>query len=396
MWGKLLQKRGHALYSFVGDFSSCGAQLTLAGSINAHRSLQQPFLRSYKTRNNRRKRGKLPIPKQPYKVHTGKSEDHDSFKPSKIVTYGEKIHGVPRSFQANEIDPEEVDDGEIGFESFLGEESQHPVRESVPFGEWTPYSVRTGAVGKKLGMLGVWDMYGQYRPLTVVQIHGCEINEVKKRLIGRRGDMPQIYLEVGAGDVSLRQIKKSRLCHFRKIGVTPKKKIFNFKITPDAILPAGTKITARHFVPGQYLDVISVSQGQGFSGAIKRHNFASQEATHGNSLSHRKVGSIGQCQDPGKVFKGKKMPGNMGNSRVYTRNNLLYKIDVERNLLYLAAHIPGPAGSMCVLKDAVGAQWAPENPPPFPTYFPEEDEEQVNEIVMDLSHRKDPMRAYEN
>lgn len=385
MWGNV-QKRGAGL--ICKEMLKPATRLNDCGSFAW--SVQQP-VRNFKKRANR----KVPIPKQPYKEHTGDMEGYDRFKPGKLISTGEKIHGVSRNFQANVIDPEEKDDGEIGYRSYLGEKSPLPVRNAVPFGEWTPFSVRAGAVGRKLGMMGVWDNYGRYRACTVVQIQGCEICEVKKRLTGRRLDIPQVYLQIGAGDVNLRQVRKTKLCHFRKLGVKPKKKVYDFKITPDAILPTGTPIVARHFVPGQFLDITSVSRGKGFAGTIKRHGFSRQPESHGNSKTTRAVGSTGQCQDPGKVFKGKKMPGHMGKNQTYTRNTLLYKIDVDRNLLFIHAHIPGPQGSMCVLRDAVGAQWAPENPPPFPTYLPEEGEEQVNEIVMDVTHKKDPMLMYE-
>lgn len=141
--------------------------------------------------------------------------------------------------------------------------------------------------------------------------------------------------------------------HFLKANVPPKKYLREFPITPENALPVGYIITARHFVPGQYVDIQGVSCGKGFQGTIKRHNFSLQPATHGCSLSHRMLGSTGQRQDPGRVFKGKKMPGRMGNEKVTLEKIRIYKIDAARQLIYVRGSVPGKAGNVVYLRDSL-------------------------------------------
>jgi large subunit ribosomal protein L3 len=161
--------------------------------------------------------------------------------------------------------------------------------------------------------------------------------------------------------------------------VGPKRQLQEFQVSEEGLLPLGTTLNALHFKPGQYVDVCGTSKGKGFQGVMKLHNFAGQPASHGNSKTHRHMGSTGQCQDPGKVFKGKKMPGRMGGRRV-TRDNLwVVKIDTERNLLYLKGSVPGNAGGIVRITDA--RKKKPAEPLPFPTYIPDDDESIPAEIM---------------
>jgi large subunit ribosomal protein L3 len=155
---------------------------------------------------------------------------------------------------------------------------------------------------------------------------------------------------------------------FEAAGVAPREHLAEFRVTPDAVLPLGTPLTARHFVPGQRVIVTGVSQGKGFQGAMKRHGFSGQGASHGNSLSHRVLGATGQRQDPGRVIKGKRMPGRMGGDTVTSDGRRVYKVDVRRNLLFLEGAVPGKPGGIIRVRDSVKYPFKPEAPPPFPTY----------------------------
>uniref|UniRef100_A0A7S2BM36 Large ribosomal subunit protein uL3m n=1 Tax=Octactis speculum TaxID=3111310 RepID=A0A7S2BM36_9STRA len=218
---------------------------------------------------------------------------------------------------------------------------------------------RTGALGIKAGMLAEFDHWGTRQELTVIQLDACEVVQVKTT---KNDGYAALQLGVCAGkEKNAPQTLKN---HFAKSGVEVKRKLGEFRVADDALLPPGTKIGAAHFVPGQLLDVCGVSKGKGFQGAMKRHNFSGQRASHGVSKTHRAMGSTGQCQNPGRVFKGKKMPGRMGNDRVTIQNLWLYKIDVDRNLLYVKGHVPGQNGGFLRIQDAVKGPKFP-SPPPF-------------------------------
>lgn len=162
-------------------------------------------------------------------------------------------------------------------------------------------------------------------------------------------------------------MKTTLLKHFEKANVTPSRKLMEFRVSPDCLLDTGTKISALHFVPGQLLDVCGTSRGKGFAGVMKRWGFGGGSASHGNSLSHRAPGSTGCRQDPGRVFKGKKMAGRMGGKRVTKQNLMLLKIDPERDLLYVKGAVPGCAGSFVRVQDSIKGPFYP-SPPPVPTF----------------------------
>lgn len=152
------------------------------------------------------------------------------------------------------------------------------------------------------------------------------------------------------------------------LGIAPRTHLQEFRVTPDAFLPIGTPLTCHHFIPGQRLKVSGITQGKGFQGAMKRHGFKGQGASHGNSVSHRVLGATGCRQDPGKVIKGKKMPGQMGGDRVTVDGLLLYKVDIKRNLLYVEGSVPGKAGGLLRVSDSLKHPFTVASPPPFPTH----------------------------
>jgi large subunit ribosomal protein L3 len=184
-----------------------------------------------------------------------------------------------------------------------------------------PEGRRVGALAMKVGMLAIWDKWGQRYPTTVLQLDNCEVVQTKTEETNG-----YTALQLGVGEAKPSRVKKPQAGHFAKAGVSPKRKLQEFCVTPDAVLPAGTKIEAMHFVPGQLVDVCGISKGKGFQGVMKRWNFGGGRATHGNSLSHRIIGSTGCRQDPGKVFKNKKMPGRMGSERITTQNLTVLKV----------------------------------------------------------------------
>lgn len=295
-----------------------------------------------------------------------------------------------KEMHANYADPEEREDGSIDLRSWEGKSM--PAEKEVPFGEWNPKSKRCGVIGRKMGMMNVWDARGVRIPLCVIRLEENTVIEVRKKISPRLKEQ-RVNLQVGAGKVDPAKLKKGQLVAFRKAGVEPKEKVVEFPVSLDAILPVGTKITARHFVPGQFVDIIGRSKDKGFQGVMKRWGYAGQPASHGVSLTHRAPGSTGCRQDPGRVWPGKNLPGHMGNNRMTVLNIRLYKIDVDRDLLFLQGTVPGNDGDYIQVKDAVRRPFIVQNPPPFPTFDPssiKKEDMGVNEIVMDVSHLGDP------
>ena len=214
---------------------------------------------------------------------------------------------------------------------------------------------RTGIIGKKLGMTRVYTAEGTHIPCTVVSLENCQV-------VSHRTDERDGYtaLQLGAGEyvnrkgeAKLNRVNRAARGHFAKSNVTPKRKLAEFRVEPDNLIEVGATITAEHYVPGQKVDVVGTSIGKGFAGGTKRHNFGGLRATHGVSISHRSHGSTGQCQDPGKVFKGKKMAGHMGDVRVTTQNLEIVRVDVARGLILVKGAVPGSKGSWILIKDAV-------------------------------------------
>mmetsp|Transcript_12936 Transcript_12936/g.25518 ORF Transcript_12936/g.25518 Transcript_12936/m.25518 type:complete len:296 (+) Transcript_12936:24-911(+) len=243
---------------------------------------------------------------------------------------------------------------------------------STPLGRYIHSSVpgRTGALAIKAGMMAEFDGWGMRHELTVLFLDGCQVVQAKTK--EKNG---YTALQLGVSNAKAKNITKPLLQHFANAGVHPKRKLGEFRVNPDAILPLGTTIPASHFVPGQLVDVSGVSKGKGFQGVMKRHGFGGGRASHGVSKAHRSLGSTGQCQDPGKVFKGKKMPGRMGSDNVTMQNLQVFKVDSARNLVYLKGHVPGNAGGFVRIVDAVKGPHFPcaEGDVPYPTRLIQEE-----------------------
>jgi len=207
---------------------------------------------------------------------------------------------------------------------------------------------RTGVLAKKVGMTRVYTEEGNHVPVTVLHLDGVQV--VAQRTKERDG---YDALQLGAGKAKAKRTPKAMRGHFAKANVEPKRKLAEFRVSEDALIEPGSAITADHFVPGQKIDVAGASIGKGFAGGMKRWNFGGLRATHGVSISHRAHGSTGQCQDPGKVFKGKKMAGHLGSERVTVQNLEVVRVDVERGLVLVKGGVPGADDSWVEIRDAV-------------------------------------------
>lgn len=219
--------------------------------------------------------------------------------------------------------------------------------------------MRSGVIAKKLGMTRLFNEAGQHVPVTVLQLDNVQVVSVRSN--EHHG---YTALQLGAGTAKVKRVSQAMRGHFAKASVLPKKKLAEFRVSEDAVLAEGATLSASHYVSGQKVDVCGVSQGKGFAGAMKRHNFSGLRASHGVSVSHRSHGSTGQCQDPGKVFKGKKMAGQMGNTRVTTQNLEVVSVDEEDNLVLVRGGVPGPKGCWVLMTDAV--KIARPDSAPFP------------------------------
>jgi len=208
--------------------------------------------------------------------------------------------------------------------------------------------MRTGVIAKKLGMTRLFDETGSHVPVTVLSLDGCQVTA--QRTKDKDG---YVALQLGAGAKKAKNTSKAERGHFAKGLVEPKRHVAEFRVTEDNLIDVGAEFTADHFLPGQKVDVAGVTVGKGFAGAIKRWNFGGMRATHGVSVSHRAHGSTGQRQDPGKVFKGKKMAGHMGQDRVTTLNLTIFRVDVERGLILIKGAVPGTEGGYVRIRDAV-------------------------------------------
>lgn len=208
--------------------------------------------------------------------------------------------------------------------------------------------MRTGLIAKKLGMTRLFKEDGTHVPVTV--LHLDEVEVVDARTQERDG---YTAVQVGMSKAKVKNVTKPMRGHYARTKVEPKKTLVEFRVAEDAVLEAGTKLSAAHFVVGQKVDVTGTSKGKGFAGVMKRWNFAGLEASHGVSISHRSHGSTGQRQDPGKVFKGKKMAGHMGDERITTLNLEVAAVDAERNLIMVRGSIPGAKDGLVMIRDAI-------------------------------------------
>ncbi len=208
--------------------------------------------------------------------------------------------------------------------------------------------MRSGLIAQKLGMTRVYNDAGEQVPVTVLKVDNLQV--VAQRTEEKNG---YTAVQLGAGMAKVKNTTKPMRGHFAVAKVEPKRKLAEFRVSAENMLDVGVELSAEHFIAGQKVDVTGTSIGKGFAGAMKRHNFGGLRASHGVSISHRSHGSTGQCQDPGKVFKGKKMAGHMGSTRVTTQNLEVIRTDAERGLLLIKGAVPGSKGSWITVKDSV-------------------------------------------
>jgi large subunit ribosomal protein L3 len=208
--------------------------------------------------------------------------------------------------------------------------------------------MRSGVIVQKVGMTRLFTDDGQHVPVTVLKLDNCQV-------VAQRTEDKDGYnaVQLGSGFRKVKRTTNAMRGHFAKAKVEPKRKLAEFRVTADNLIDIGAELAANHFLEGQKIDATGVSIGKGFAGAMKRHNFGGLRASHGVSISHRSHGSTGQCQDPGKVFKGKKMAGHMGDTRITTQNLTVVKTDVMRGLIMVKGAVPGSKGGWVLLRDAV-------------------------------------------
>ncbi|WP_066552610.1 50S ribosomal protein L3 [Croceicoccus bisphenolivorans] len=209
--------------------------------------------------------------------------------------------------------------------------------------------MRTGVIAKKVGMTRLFQEDGRHVPVTVLALEDCQV--VSHRTMDRDG---YVAVQLGAGEAKLKNVAKPQREHFAKAEVTPKMKVAEFRVeAEDGLPPVGATISAEHFIAGQKVDITGHTQGKGFAGAMKRWGFGGMRATHGVSISHRAHGSTGNRQDPGRVFKNKKMAGHMGDRQRTQQNLEIVRTDADRGLLFVKGSVPGAKNSWLVVTDAV-------------------------------------------
>jgi len=208
--------------------------------------------------------------------------------------------------------------------------------------------MRSGVIAQKVGMTRVYNDAGEHIPVTVLRLDNVQV--VAQRTVDKNG---YIALQLGAGTSKVKNTTKGLRGHFAAASVEPKAKLVEFRVSEDNLIDVGAQLTASHFEAGQLVDVTGTTIGKGFAGAMKRHNFGGLRATHGVSVSHRSHGSTGSNQDPGKVWKGKRMAGHMGQTRVTTQNLEVVSTDEDRGLILVKGAVPGSKGSWIIVRDAV-------------------------------------------
>jgi large subunit ribosomal protein L3 len=208
--------------------------------------------------------------------------------------------------------------------------------------------MRSGVIAQKMGMTRIFTEGGEHVPVTVLKVDQC-------RVVAHRTQEKNGYtaLQLGAGLAKVKNVTRAERGHYAVAKVAPASRLAEFRVSPENVIEVGAEITADHFIAGQYVDVTGTSIGRGFAGSMKRHNFGGLRASHGVSISHRSHGSTGQRQDPGKVFKGKKMAGHMGDARVTTQNLQVVRTDADRGLIMVRGAVPGAKGGWVLLRDAV-------------------------------------------
>ncbi|MBC8269303.1 MAG: 50S ribosomal protein L3 [Rhodospirillaceae bacterium] len=240
--------------------------------------------------------------------------------------------------------------------------------------------MRTGLIAQKVGMSRVFADDGRHIPVTVLKVDNCQV-------VSQRTEEKDGYsaIQLGVGAAKVKRVSKAMRGHFAAAKVEPKRRLEEFRIPADAMVDVGAELSAAHFVAGQYVDVSGTTIGKGFAGAMKRHNFGGLRASHGVSISHRSHGSTGQCQDPGRVFKGKKMAGHMGSVQVTTQNLEVVSTDSERGLILIKGAVPGSKGGYVRIFDSVKRTNTLELPFPAALVGGETpvDEEVIEEVAVE-------------
>ncbi|MBS0271860.1 MAG: 50S ribosomal protein L3 [Proteobacteria bacterium] len=234
--------------------------------------------------------------------------------------------------------------------------------------------MRTGLIAEKLGMSRLLTEKGEHIPITLLKVDNCQV--VATKTTQNDG---YSAVQLGVGTAKVKRLSKAMRGHYAKAKVEPKKKLVEFRVSEDALLNVGDHLSVEHFLNGQYVDVTGTSIGKGFAGAMKRHNFGGLRASHGVSISHRSHGSTGQRQDPGKVFKGKKMAGHLGAERVTVQNLKVVLTDPARGLIGILGAVPGNPGGYVLIQDAVKKK-SPENLP-FPAALLQGSKPVVEKVV---------------
>ena len=240
--------------------------------------------------------------------------------------------------------------------------------------------MRTGLIAKKIGMSRIFELDGTHVPVTVLGVENLKVVSVKTN--EKDG---YTAVQLGCGNVKIKNVSKPLKGHFAKANIEPAKKLAEFRVSEDCLLDVGDELSVEHFVAGQFVDVAATSKGKGFAGAMKRHNFAGMEASHGVSITHRAHGSTGQNQDPGKVFKGKKMAGHMGDERVTVQNLKVVSVDTDKGLIFVRGGVPGGENAWVYVTDAVKKHTKIQLPTPAGLKAKNQKEEAVVETKAEVA-----------
>lgn len=278
--------------------------------------------------------------------------------------------------------------GLLAVSSPFGQQQQRREISTGKIDQFHTHLGRTGLLAMKCGMMGHWDSWGKRHPLTVLKVEDCRVVQVKT--LDADG---YSALQIGGGQKKAKNTTKPLMGHFQKAGLdTPLRYLHEFKCNPDNALPIGYKLSALHFAPGQYVDCTSITAGKGFQGVMKKWGFKGQGASHGASKSHRSAGSTGQHQDPGRIWKGKKMAGRMGGKQATQQSLLVFRVDPEKNLIFVRGSVSGKKGTYVRIKDAILAttrRFIAEKIP-VPTWDPSKAHPPEEEWNAPSLHEKDP------
>ena len=236
--------------------------------------------------------------------------------------------------------------------------------------------MRCGVIARKLGMSRIFNDKGEHVPVTVLRLEDVEV--LSTRSIKKDG---YVAVQLGFNNKKLKNFTKPLKGFFSKVKSEPKEKVLEFRVSEDALLNIGDKISVNHYIPGQRIDVVGISQGKGFAGSMKRHNFGGMQASHGVSISHRAHGSTGNSQDPGRTWKGKKMAGQYGNVRVTTQNLKIVKLLDDDNLILVEGSVPGSKNGIVTITDAVKYNVPKDAPFPAGLRLSENSNDDKEELV---------------